>query len=302
MNETLLKKLAKPLLVLATLIWGSSFVIMKNTIDSVPTFYLLAFRFLVAGIILALIFIKRFKHIDRQYIVYGGIMGLLLLSAYTAQTYGLARTSPGNNAFLTASYCMIVPFLAWFIEKKRPDLYNILAAVFCLGGIGLVSIGSGFKINTGDLLTLLGGFFYAFHIVAVNKFSDGRDIFLLTIIQFAAAGVLSLLSAFIFNTLPPLPPREAITSLIFLAFAATAGALLFQNIGQKYTEPSAASVLLSLEAPFGVLFSIIFYSERPSLRVYLGFALIFVAIVFSETKLGFLRKQSKKPQENPIKE
>ncbi len=302
MNEKLLIKIAKPLLVLATLIWGSSFVIMKSTLDSVPTFYLLAFRFLVAGIILSLIFIKRFKHIAKEYIVYGGIMGVFLFSAYTAQTYGLAHTSPGNNAFLTASYCMIVPFLAWFTEKKRPDLYNILAAVFCLGGIGLVSLGRGFKVNIGDLLTLLGGLFYACHIVAVNKFSEGRDIFLLTIVQFIAAGVISLLSAFIFNTLPPLPPREAITSLLFLAIAATAGALLFQNIGQKYTEPSAASVLLSLEAPFGVLFSIIFFAERPSVKVYLGFALIFIAIVVSETKLGFLRKGTKIGQEELIKE
>lgn len=195
-----------------------------------------------------------------------------------------------------------MPFLAWLTEKKRPDLFNILAALLCLSGIGLVSLSSELKVNQGDALTLLGGFFYAAHIIAVNHFAKGRNIFILTILQFFVSGLLSLLAALLFNTAPAMPPQGATISLLYLAFAATAGALLFQNIGQKYTEPSAASVLLSLEAPFGVLFSIAFYAERPPLRVVFGFLLIFAAVICSETKFDFFRKSRHKAKKESTQE
>lgn len=302
MDEKILNRLAKPLIILATLIWGTSFVIMKNTLDSVPPFYLLAFRFLVAAAFLSIIFSKRLRELAVPYLKYGAAMGFLLFIAYTAQTYGLQGTTPGNNAFLTAAYCIIVPFLAWLTEKKRPDLFNILAALLCLSGIGLVSLSSELKVNQGDALTLLGGFFYAAHIIAVNHFAKGRNIFILTILQFFVSGLLSLLAALLFNTAPAMPPQGATISLLYLAFAATAGALLFQNIGQKYTEPSAASVLLSLEAPFGVLFSIAFYAERPPLRVVFGFLLIFAAVICSETKFDFFRKSRHKAKKESTQE
>ncbi len=290
MDEKVLKKLAKPLIVLATLIWGTSFVIMKNTLDAVPPFYLLAFRFLVAAAFLSIVFSRKMRKLDREYLKCGGIMGAVLFAAYIAQTYGLKGTSPGNNAFLTAAYCVVVPFLAWFTEKKRPDLFNIMAALLCLAGIGLVSLSSELKVNQGDALTLLGGLFYSVHIIVVNHFAKNRDIFILTIVQFFVSGILSLTAAFLFNTAPTMPAQGTMLSLLYLSFAATAGSLLFQNIGQKYTEPAAASVLLALEAPLGVLSSILFYSERPTLRVIFGFVLIFAAVICSETKFDFLRK------------
>ena len=291
MNDRLLRKFAKPLIVLATIIWGTSFVIMKNTLDSVPVLPLLAFRFLTAAAILAAVFYKSWKGLDRRYFLYGGVMGLLLLIAYVTQTYGLAGTTPGKNAFLTASYCIIVPFLNWIVSKKRPDRYNVFAAILCLCGIGLVSLNTDLTVNRGDALTLLCGFFYAAHIIAVNRFAKDRDIFLLTVLQFATAGAISLLLAIITRSWPSQLPRGAVAELIYLTVACTAGALLFQNIGQKYTEPSAASVLLSLEAPFGVFFSILFYNERPNARMLLGFALIFLAVLWSETKFEFLKEK-----------
>ncbi|NCB63567.1 MAG: DMT family transporter [Clostridia bacterium] len=291
MNETALKKLAKPLILLTTLIWGTSFVVMKNTLDNIPTFYLLAVRFLFAAAMLSVIFFKRWKGVDKGYLSTGGMMGLLLFSAYTAQTRGLAGTTPGKNAFLTAAYCVIVPFLSWIAVKKQPDRYNIIAAVLCIGGIGLVSVDAALTMTRGDALTLLGGFFFAAHMVAVAKFAQGRDIFLLTIVQFAAAGAAALLCAMVFESVPAALPSSTLTGLIYLTVAATAGGLLFQNIGQKYTEPSAASVLLSLEAPFGVVASMLFYGERPTARMLLGFVLIFAAVLCSETKFDFFKKR-----------
>ena len=88
-------------------------------------------------------------------------------------------------------------------------------------------------------------------------------------------------------------PVRAWWMLLYLAIAATAVALLFQNVGQKYTDPSSAALLLSLEAPFGVAFSVLFGAENPSPLMYLGFLLIFLAVVCSETKFQFLRKAAK---------
>ncbi len=290
-----LAKFATPLIILATIIWGSSFVVMKSSVDVLPTFWLLAIRFTFAALLLSVLFLPRWKVCDRQYLLGGTVMGFCLFVAYAFQTFGLERTTPGKNAFLTAVYCVIVPFLYWAIARRRPDRYNILAALLCIVGIGLVSVTgeNASAFNLGDVLTLVGGFFFACHIVAVAKYSEGRDIFILTAIQFASFALFSWIGVLVTGT--PVSPevfdQDLIFGLAYLVVFASAGALLFQNIGQKYTAPATAAVLLSLEAPFGVVFSILFANERPTALMFVGFALIFVAVVCSETKFSFLRKK-----------
>ena len=124
-SKSLLAKLA---LLGATLIWGSSFIFMKSTAEALPVFFLLFVRFSIACVTLSLIFIKLFKKIDKKYILYGFTAGLCLFCAYTVQTFGIIYTSPGKNAFLTAVYCVIVPFLYWITDKQKPDIFNIVAA------------------------------------------------------------------------------------------------------------------------------------------------------------------------------
>ena len=108
------------------------------------------------------------KSIKAKTLGRGALLGFLLFAAYTLQTLGLVETTPGKNAFLTAIYCILVPFLFWMVTKKRPDIYNCLAGVLCLGGIGLVSLTAGFSIGMGDALTMAGGIIYAMHIVVVG--------------------------------------------------------------------------------------------------------------------------------------
>lgn len=293
----LLAKLASPLIILATIIWGSSFVVMKSSVDVLPTFWLLSIRFSLAALVLALAFWKRWKQLDKAYLLGGTVMGFLLFLGYTFQTFGLERTTPGKNAFFTAVYCIIVPFLNWLVVKRRPDKFNIIAALLCIAGIGLVSVTgeNASAFNLGDVLTLVGGFFFAAHIIAVDKFAEGRDIFLLTALQFASFALFSWLCVLI--TRPPLESGvfsgELIFGLAYLVIFASCGGLLFQNIGQKYTAPATAAVLLALEAPFGVIFSVLLTDESPTALMLLGFGLIFIAVVVSETKLSFLRRQEK---------
>lgn len=289
MSEATLTKLARPLIVLATIIWGSTFFILKDTLDEVNLLFLLAFRFTFAALLLALIFYRKWRHVDRSYWLRGGAMGVILFAAYTVQNFGLMDTTPGKNAFFTAVYCVIVPFLYWGVDKLRPDRFNLLAALLCIAGIGFVSWDGGFSLSGGDFLTLISGFLYACHIVAVSKFSKGRDIVLLTIIQFGATALCCWVGTFLTQGIPAQGlSMQAWGVLLYLAIAATALALLLQNVGQKYTSPSSAAVLLALEAPFGVAFSVLFAGEAPTPQMYLGFFLIFLAVVCSETKFQFL--------------
>ncbi len=296
MNEILMRRLAKPMLFAAALIWGSSFFIMKGAVDVIPTFFLLAVRFTGGAALLAIVCWKKWKEFTSDYLWRGAVIGGFLFAAYSVQTFGIALTTPSKNAFLTAVYCVLVPFLYWLVMGKRPDIYNILAAVLCVAGVGLVSLNEGFSITPGDSLTLVGAVFYAAHIVAVAKVSPGKDIYLLTVFQFAFAALYAWVLGFLFQT----PPTAAIlgpdlvVQMLYLTVMCTTVALLFQNVGQVWSDPSSAAILLSLESVFGVLFSVIFYGDPVTVRLLLGFAVIFLAVVCSETKLAFLRKPAEK--------
>lgn len=280
---------AKLMLVAATVIWGSSFFIMKNTLQSIPPFFMIALRFSVSTVLLSLLFLKRLKSINRDYLIKGFVLGSLLFIAYCFQSVGLQHTTPGKNAFLTTVYCIMVPFLCWLLLKVRPDRYHLLASLVCVAGIGFISLNEQFVMGLGDGLTLISGLFYALHIIAVSVYAKDRDIFLLTILQFAAAGVLGFVLSTVLGTFPVSFGWETSLSLVYLCVFCTTAALLMQNVGQKYTHPSTASILLSLESVFGILFSVVFYGEVLTVKNTFGFVLVFAAVLISETKLSFLR-------------
>ena len=293
MNEHLMRRLAKPMLAAAAFIWGSSFFIMKNALDDLPVQYLLALRFTTGAVLLGLFCWKKWREFTRDYLWRGAVIGAFLYLAYSIQTYGLALTTPSKNAFLTSVYCVMVPFLYWAVLRVRPDRFNILAAVLCVAGVGLVSLSGALTVQLGDALTLLCAVFYAAHIVAVAKVSPGKDIYLLTVFQFAFAALYAWIGGLLFEQFPAaaLSRAEVVLPLIYLGVMATAVALLFQNVGQVWSDPASASVILSRESVFGVLTSVIFAGDRVSVQMCAGFALIFVAVVCSETKFRFLRRK-----------
>ena len=293
MSDKTMRMLAKPMLFAAALIWGTSFFIMKNALDVMPVFFLLAVRFTAGAFLLALIAWKRWKVFTPDYLWRGAIIGAFLFLAYSVQTFGLARTTPSKNAFLTAVYCVIVPFLTWAVVKLRPDRYNIAAALLCVTGVGLVSLSGELTIQAGDLLTLCCALFYAAHIVAVAKVSPGKDITLLTVFQFAFAALYAWICGGFTETFPTaaLTDPALLLPMLYLCVMATTVALLFQNVGMVWSDPASAAVILSLESVFGVLCSVAFAGDRVSVRMLAGFVLIFVAVVCSETKFGFLRKK-----------
>ena len=274
------------MLVLAPIIWGLSFVIMKDSVQVIPPAQLIGVRFLCAGVLLGVVFFKRVRAtFSRDMLVRGAILGTLLFLAFWFQTIGVANTTPGKNAFLTATYVVLVPFGWWIIARRRPGIHNLVAAVLCLAGIGFVSLDSDLTASYGDLMTLVGAVWFAVHMIYVAKFSEGRDMVVLTVYQFFAMGIWGTLIGLVTE---PLPALSSITGgfigeMVYLIVFASCAALLFQNVAQAHVPPAQASLLLSLEAVFGVLFSVLIYGEQISIRLIVGFILVFVAIVVSET-------------------
>lgn len=275
----------------ATLLWGSSFVVLKTTLDSVPTLWVLAIRFTGAALLMGAASFKRLRGIDRGCIKAGVMMGVALYFAYTLQTFGLQYTTPGKNAFLTATYCVLVPFFWWAFAHKRPDGYNLAAAAVCITGMALVSLSGGLTIGIGEGLTMCCGIFYALHIIFTSRGVAQYGVGELTTLQFATAALMCWITAPFSAPFPESVPSSAWLSIAYMCIFCTFVCYFLQTIGQKYTSPQTSSILLTLESVFGTIISVIFYHEQLTPREILGFALIFAAVVISETKLEFLRRK-----------
>ncbi len=284
------KRLAFAALIAMTFIWGTSFVILKNTLESISTLYILAVRFTGAALIMAVFGAREWRKADRKYLIGGALMGACMFVAYVFQTYGLVYTTPGKNAFLTTTYCVIVPFLYWLIRGRKPDGWNIAAAVLCVIGVGLISLDAELSVNKGDILTVICGLFYALHIIVSAAYVRGRSVILLTAVQFGTAAVLSWISAVMFAPAPSGAPASAWLSVAYLCIMCTAVCFGLQAFGQKYSPPSQTAVIMTLESVFGAAISVMFFNEMLTLKIFLGFAAMFIAVLISETKLSFLRR------------
>lgn len=303
MNEKQKSMLAGGGLLLAAFIWGFAFVVVKNALDVVPPIYMLAFRFTLAALALGVIFRKRLNNLNRTLLRQGVVLGVFLFLAYAFQTVGCQYTTAGKNAFLTTVYVVIVPFLHWMLRGKRPDKYTVAAAWMALVGIGLLSLNSDLSINLGDVLTLICGFCYSFHMICIDKYTETGDPVLLTVLQLAVVALLSWGIAPFYDGAFPMGvfSRDAIVAMLYLGFLSTMVGFMLQNIGQKFTAPATAALLLSFESVFGALFSALFLKERMSGRMIVGCALLFVSIILSETKLSFLRKRGKKEDDQTVR-
>lgn len=287
------KILGSFLLLVTAIIWGSSFFIVKNTVDNVAPCWLIAIRFSGAALILALVGLRRLRQMNRKTLAGGLLIGIALFGAYVAQTYGVAFTTPGKNAFLTAIYCVLVPFFWWAMTRKRPDGWSFAAAFICLAGIGLISLDGTLSVSLGDGLSLLSGVLFALQIALISLYTRDCDPVVLTVLQFAVGGLLAWPFALGAETVPDIGTPEILGVLFYLTVVVSALGMLLQNIGQSMTPSGTAAILMCLESVFGVLFSVIFWGETVSGQALAGFVLVFFAVLVSETKLSFLRR--KKP-------
>lgn len=249
----------KVLLLSIAVIWGYSFTTMKDALDTIPVFELLYVRFLPASLVMFVIFHKRIiAHFNARNLIVGLGMGALMWGAYGLQTIGLAQTTAGKSAFLTGTYCILVPFASYVLSGEKLTRYNLGAALLCLAGIGLVALDS-VEFNVGDVITLGGAVFFAIQMAVTAKYGRKMDINVITFWMFVGNGVLSLISSLLFETQAPLSvwTPSFIGVMAFLSVGCTCVALLIQNVGLAHVPASTGSLLLSMESPSGVLFSVL---------------------------------------------
>jgi drug/metabolite transporter (DMT)-like permease len=275
-------------LLLVAIIWGSGFVASKNALNSMPPHYINAIRFALPFILLCIVFWKKIKTINLKDLKSGGIIGIFLFLGFATQTVGLQYTTASKQAFLTGTNVVIVPFLYWAIKNKKPDRYNLVATFLCLSGIGFLTLQGGFSINLGDGLTLACAVFFACHIVSIGVFAENHDPIILTIIQFGVAAIFSTICALSFEIMPKSFSAQSIFPILYLAVFSTLVAFVIQNVAQKYTTPTHAAIILSLESVFGSILSVILLGDVFTFKMVIGCTIVFAAIITAETKWEFM--------------
>ncbi|MBQ4099688.1 MAG: DMT family transporter [Clostridia bacterium] len=308
--------LGKLLLVLVTIVWGSSFVILKDTLSTLGdghfTFFILASRFIIASVLLVAICWKKFITISKSTFLKGLILGFILFGAYSVQTIGLRYTSASKNAFLTSVYVVLVPFLSWLFLKKKPTFKNYLATALCFVGIAFVAVigkkDSASNEILGDILSIASGIFYALQIIFISKHTEKEDAMQLLIVELLTVAVLcsiiSLSTEFSLHASKFSMSGEAIWKLLYLAFICTLFAQFGQMVAQKYAPPMSVALIFSLESVFGVVFELLLGDANLTVFIIIGFVFIFIGEIVSEVDLKqllnpiFKRKNESKIQEN----
>lgn len=283
-------------MLITALMWGSGFIGMEIGLDYLTVLQIMAGRFTLATIILCIIFRKKLKLITKAVLWKGAVLGAILFIAFVIQTYGLLYTTPSKNAFLTALNVIFVPLLAYLIYKRRFDRFEIIAAFVAIIGIGFLSLQGSFAINIGDMLSIACALAFAFDIFYTNVFVKTEDALALTIVQFMTASLLSIVTAAFMGELTTNVPVEGVYAIVYLAIFCTVIAYACQNIGMQYANPTKSAIILSTEALFGTILSVIILHELLTGRMIIGCVLIFAAILIAEVKPTF-RKQ-KRPIEN----
>lgn len=280
----------KIMLVVAALLWGGSFVVLKDTLNSISPAWLMGIRFVMSGVIMVLVFWPRVlaaMRADKSHLSGAVALGVTGGLGYLVQNLGLVDTTPGHNAFLTATYCVMVPFMHWAVARVRPTVANVVAAFVAVAGIGALSLGGDepFALRWGDWMTIGGAFWFAVQIEVMVAVADGRDVVAMTCVEFFFMGLACLAYAVAFEPVPELAvfaSQRTWLAMGYLVLLSSCVCTVFQNVGQAHVPPAQASLLLSLESVFGVALSVLLYGEELTVQLALGFALVFGAVLLSE--------------------
>ena len=289
--EYMFKYIGEILLVLTAIIWGSGFVASAVALEHYTPYQILAGRFLIGAVILSLIFFKKLSKLNINTLIKGALLGLFLYIAFALQTVGLQFTTPSKNAFLTAVNVVIVPFLGFLLYKRKIDLYELAGAILAVIGIAILSLKLSSDVNVGDILTLGCAIGFAFHIFYTAKFVKTEDPVVLTIIQMVTAAVIGCIVILFRGETSFSMESEGMINLLYLGIFSTTIAFLMQTVAQKYITETKAAIILATESFWGMVFSIIILSEIMTGRMIIGAFLILLAILISETKMGFLKKE-----------
>lgn len=277
-------------LMAVALIWGGAFLSMKGTLERLDVNSFLAWRFLIATLLLILIRPSVLKKINLPFFKKGVILGLFLSSGYIFQSFGLTLTTVSNTGFITGLYVVLTPLIAAVILRKNITLVEWFAVLVATIGLALLSL-NGLQFGLGEFLVLVSAFLFAFHIVGLGEWSKGLDAYALTVLQLGTCAVVTFLASFKSGFKAP-PDSGVWWSIIYTAVFATALAFIVQTWAQSFIAPSTVGVILAAEVVFAAGLGIWFLNEPVTLRIALGGFLV-IASMYLIILLD-QRKESKK--------
>ena len=296
MKKLVKRYIAESGLLLIGILWGMGFVTVKIGLNAgMNTFYLMWLRFLGSFVLLSILFRKKIKKVSKDDLKAGVILGIIQYFGYVFQTYGAAHTTVGKNAFFTAINVIIVPYIFWMLNKKRPDIFSFSASIICMIGVGIMSLDGNLSfthLNKGDVMTIISAFFFALQVAYTGHFGRKVHPMNLVLLQMLVGGLLFAGTQFATSGLREVIPLhgETLMAIIYAVVFSTAIPMLLQIYCQRLTTATRASILMSTESMFAPIFAFFVLGEIMTLRVALGAAFILFSVVVSETKLGIVKE------------
>jgi drug/metabolite transporter (DMT)-like permease len=277
-------RLAEASLVLITIIWGTTFPLLRTSLRILDAYDIVALRFTIATILIAAIFWKRFRHLNRTTVWDGAVTGLFMGAGYLTQAIGLTTISSPRSAFITGTAVIFVPFIDRFVSRLGATLGESLAVALTVVGLLFFYADANLKLQAGDLWTLLGALMFASQVVTTNVAARRSDPFVVSALQSATAAMVAWV--FIIPRGGLSVPLSAIPwdRILYFGVVATAFILVLQTWALGKTKPVRAGVIYSLEPVFAAVFAMAFFGEGMSRREVLGSAAILLGVLVAELK------------------
>lgn len=269
-------------LLLITMTWGLNFVVMKNALVKITPYMYLGIRFLMASLLLALIFNRQLRRLTKEELRGGIAIGLFIFGGFVTQTIGLLYTTPGKSGFITSIYVVLVPFLALLLTGDFPGWHQVMGAIITFIGLGITSLNEDLSINFGDLLTLACAFFFALQILYTEKYVKRANPINIAILQTGVTGLLTMVMGLLLEPFPTGLDFQLWSAILYAVIFCTAGAFAIQNVAQRYTSSTHAAIIMGMESVFAGLFSFLFWHESMTFKTLVGFGLIFGGVLITE--------------------
>jgi len=284
------------LLVLVALIWGSTFVLVKEALNDASPLVLNAARMVIAAVLLAFYYRKKIAVLTKPALKAGVLVGLFLCLGYALQTTGLKLTTASKSAFLTGTSSVLVPLLLVAIWRTHIHLWRVVGIVLALAGLFLMTVPAGSagladfaKVNLGDILTIGCAVCFAFQIIFLGHASQRFPFEQIAVLQIGTAAVLMTISAPFLEHPQFRATPTVIAAVLITGILCTAVAFTVQSWAQQFTPATHTALIFTTEPVFAWLTSFIYLKERLGVRAGAGALLILGGVLISEL-LGHVEK------------
>ncbi|MCF8420894.1 MAG: DMT family transporter [Melioribacteraceae bacterium] len=313
MSKNPRKLIGESVLLLVTLIWGATFVIVKESLNDISSMLFLASRFSIAALFVLPFFISKKRDLKWTAVKGGFILGIFLFAGFAAQTVGLQYTTATKSGFITGSSVVMIPVLQTIIEKRKPTMGTTLGVILVFIGILFLSSGGnsiftflselGSSFNFGDFMTLICALFFALYIVYLDIISTKYDFWTLVFVQIIVTALASFFFSFLFSAANIEPMRIVYSEyllfgLLYTALLATLVTTILQTRYQREVTPTKAGIIFAFEPIFAAVFAFFLLNEKISNFGLIGSLMIFLGLVISETYESWVKNYAVKSKES----